>query len=651
MSTFKYLFTPKKIGSLMIKNRILSTGHMTSYVENGIPTDRLIAYHKERAKGGAGLIIMEANAIHPTAFFTADTICAFKDEVIPYYKKLAEAVHPYGTKMFVQLFHPGREVFPSGTSVAVAPSSVPADRFRIIPKELELDEIKDIIKGYADTALRVKTGGLDGVEIVASHGYLPSQFWSPRLNLRKDEYGGQSLENRLRFLKDIVEEVRGKVGSDFVVGLRLSVDDLEDEGAEYGEIQEILRYIDKQIGGLDYFNLTGGSSATYASSAFIVPPAPVPPAHFASHAAKIREQVSVPIFVAGRINDPVIAENVLANGQADMVGMTRAMICDPHMPNKALREEFDRIRVCIGCDQACIGHMQLDIPISCLQNPVTGRELQYADMPKAQKVKSIAIIGGGPAGMKAAAIAAERGHRVTLLEKSDELGGQVKLARKVPGREEFGELVSNLKRDLDYYRVDVRLNVEATKEMILNMAPDEVIIATGGNPYIPHAKGMDLPHVVTAWDILSRRKEPGKKVVVADWKGDMTGVGVALYLKELGCDVELVTSCYQVGHSIQEKVRSFVLTQLFLNEVEMTSQYKISEVTEDSVAFSNIYTGQKIKRENVDTVVLAYGLLQENSLFHQLKEHMSTIHRIGDSLIPRTVEEAILEGFKLAVNL
>ena len=452
-------------------------------------------------------------------------------------------------------------------------------------------------------------------------------------------------------MKDIVEEVRGKVGSDFVVGLRLSVDDLEDEGAEYGEIQEILRYIDKQIGGLDYFNLTGGSSATYASSAFIVPPAPVPPAHFASHAAKIREQVSVPIFVAGRINDPVIAENVLANGQADMVGMTRAMICDPHMPNKALREEFDRIRVCIGCDQACIGHMQLDIPISCLQNPVTGRELQYADMPKAQKVKSIAIIGGGPAGMKAAAIAAERGHRVTLLEKSDELGGQVKLARKVPGREEFGELVSNLKRDLDYYRVDVRLNVEATKEMILNMAPDEVIIATGGNPYIPHAKGMDLPHVVTAWDILSRRKEPGKKVVVADWKGDMTGVGVALYLKELGCDVELVTSCYQVGHSIQEKVRSFVLTQLFLNEVEMTSQYKISEVTEDSVAFSNIYTGQKIKRENVDTVVLAYGLLQENSLFHQLKEHMSTIHRIGDSLIPRTVEEAILEGFKLAVNL
>lgn len=651
MSTFKYLFTPKKIGSLMIKNRILSTGHMTSYVENGIPTDRLIAYHKERAKGGAGLIIMEANAIHPTAFFTADTICAFKDEVIPYYKKLAEAVHPYGTKMFVQLFHPGREVFPSGTSVAVAPSSVPADRFRIIPKELELEEIKDIIKGYADTALRVKTGGLDGVEIVASHGYLPSQFWSPRLNLRKDEYGGQSLENRLRFLKDIVEEVRGKVGSDFVVGLRLSVDDLEDEGAEYGEIQEILRYIDKQIGGLDYFNLTGGSSATYASSAFIVPPAPVPPAHFASHAAKIREQVSVPIFVAGRINDPVIAENVLANGQADMVGMTRAMICDPHMPNKALREEFDRIRVCIGCDQACIGHMQLDIPISCLQNPVTGRELQYADMPKAQKVKSIAIIGGGPAGMKAAAIAAERGHRVTLLEKSDELGGQVKLARKVPGREEFGELVSNLKRDLDYYRVDVRLNVEATKEMILNMAPDEVIIATGGNPYIPHAKGMDLPHVVTAWDILSRRKEPGKKVVVADWKGDMTGVGVALYLKELGCDVELVTSCYQVGHSIQEKVRSFVLTQLFLNEVEMTSQYKISEVTEDSVAFSNIYTGQKIKRENVDTVVLAYGLLQENSLFHQLKEHVSTIHRIGDSLIPRTVEEAILEGFELAVNL
>lgn len=651
MAEFNYLFTPKKIGSLWIKNRILSTGHMTSYVRDGIPTDRLIAYHKERAKGGAGLIIVEANAVHPTAFFTADTICAFKDEVIPYYKKLAEAVHPYGTKMFVQLFHPGREVFPSGTSVAVAPSAVPADRFRIIPKELEIEEIRDIIKGYADTATRVKTGGLDGVEIVASHGYLPSQFWSPRLNLRKDIYGGQTIENRLRFLKEIIENVRERVGSEFVVGLRLSVDDLEDEGAEYGEIQEILQYIDKQIGGLDYFNLTGGSSATYASSAFIVPPAPVPPAHFASHAAKIREQVTVPIFVAGRINDPVIAENVLANGQADMVGMTRAMICDPHMPNKALRGELERIRVCIGCDQACIGHMQMDIPISCLQNPVTGKELQYADMPMAEKIKNIAIIGGGPAGMKAAVIAAERGHRVTLFEQSDELGGQVKMARKVPGREEFGELVSNLKRELDYYRVDVRLNTTVTKELILEMKPDEVIIATGGKPYIPHVEGIDLPHVVTAWDILTRQKEPGKKVVVADWKGDMTGVGVALYLKEIGCDVELVTSCYQVGYSIQEKVRTFTLTQLFLKEIEMTSQYKLSKAGPNSVTFSNIYTGQELKKENVDTLVLAYGLLQENDLFHELKEHVPNIYRIGDSLIPRTVEEAVLEGFELAASL
>jgi 2,4-dienoyl-CoA reductase-like NADH-dependent reductase (Old Yellow Enzyme family)/thioredoxin reductase len=623
---------------------------MTTYVKNGLPTEQLLNYHKERAKGGAGLIVIEANAVHQSAFMTSDIIAAHTDDIIPYYQQLADTVHPYGTKMFVQLFHPGREVSPSGKAIPVAPSTVPSDRFRIMPRELEPEEIRDIIKGYGDTAERVKKGGLDGVEIVASHGYLINQFWSPRINLRKDEYGG-SFPNRMRFLQEIMQAVRSKVGDEFPVGLRLSVDDFVKEGIGFEEVLEVLKYADQQIGGFSYFSLIGGSSATYASSIFIVPPAPIPPAHFAPHAGRIREAVSVPIFLTSRINDPVIAEKVLANGQADLVGMTRAMICDPHMPNKALRGEIQKIRLCIACNQACIGHMQKDEPISCIQNPVTGREAMYAEMPKAMKRKQIVIVGGGPAGMKAAVIASERGHKVTLVEKTDELGGQVKIARNIPGREEFGELVSNLKRELEALRVDVRLHTEATKEFILSLHPDEVILATGSTPYLPDIEGINLPHVVTSWDLLNRNKTAGKRVVVADWKGDMPGVGSALYLLNQGCDVEIFTSCVHIGFALQSYVRTLILTQLYLKDVGMHPNYKLAKIEPKAVVFENILTGQTIRRDNVDTVVLAYGTIQETSLYQQLKGAVPNLHMIGDCVTPRTVEEAILEGFELAAAL
>ncbi|RNB81193.1 FAD-dependent oxidoreductase [Brevibacillus fluminis] len=648
--SFTYLFTPVKIGSVWIKNRILSTGHMTTFVDNYLPTDQFIRYHRERAKGGAGLIVIEANAVHPSAIMTPKTISALQDEVIPYYRKLAEAVRPYDTRVFAQLFHPGREISPSGTAIPLAPSTIPSDRFRIMPKELEKHEIQEIINGYGNAAARVKQGGLDGVEIVASHGYLISQFWSPRMNYRTDQYGG-SFSNRMRFFKEVLAAVRSRVGVDYPVGLRISVDDFVEEGLGFQDVLEITTYIDQELGGVSYLGLTGGSSSTYLSSVFIAPPAPIPPAHFASYAGQIKERVSIPIFVNSRINDPVIAEKVLANGQADMVGMTRALICDPHMPNKALRGEFNRIRLCIACNQACIGHMQNDQPISCIQNPVTGRELSYSDMEKATNRKNVVIVGGGPAGMKAAVTAAERGHKVTLLEKSGELGGQVKLARRIPGREEFGELIPNLKSELEHYRVDVHLNTETSKELLANLNPDELIIATGSIPYIPKVGGIDLPHVMTTWDILEKKKSVGNRVLIVDWKGEMAGVGTALYLRNQGYDVEIITNCLYIGFGLQSYVRSAMLSQLYTKNVEMLCNYKLHHIEPTEVTFENIYNGEKIVRKNVDTVVLACGNMQQIDLYKEIKAEFPNARLIGDSLLPRTVEEAILEGFELAAQI
>ncbi|WP_235427271.1 FAD-dependent oxidoreductase [Cohnella kolymensis] len=253
--------------------------------------------------------------------------------------------------------------------------------------------------------------------------------------------------------------------------------------------------------------------------------------------------------------------------------------------------------------------------------------------------------------MKAAVIAAERGHDVTLLERSDELGGQVKLARKIPGREEFGELIPNLKRELEFYRVNVQLSTEATKESVLSMQPDEIILATGSTPYIPNVTGTDLPHVATTWDILEQRKTAGKRVVIADWKGDMPGVGTALYLQNQGCQVELVTSCLFIGFGLQSYVRSMMFSQLYSKEVGMICNYKLAKIEPNSVTFENIYTGDPLVRENVDTVILACGNIQQIDLFRQLKDTVPNVHLIGDGMMPRTVEEAILEGFELAASL
>ena len=350
---FPHLFSSLKIRGCKLKNRIMSTAHDTTMPVDGTVNAALVAYQEARARGGVGLIVLQVSGVHETARYTNHVLMATDDTSIAGYARMAEAVHRHGTVLFAQLFHPGREIAEADgglLSVAYAPSSVPNERFHVMPRALKIPLIRAIVSGYGDAARRMQTAGLDGVEIVASQGYLPSQFLNPRVNMRDDQYGGD-LDNRLRFLREVIADVRSKVGDSFVVGMRISGSELDDLGLSEDECLEAIKALADHI---DYVNITLGTSATLGGAVHIVPPMTIDIAYAAPYAARVRKSVHIPVFVTGRINQPQIAEAVIAAGQADVCGMTRALICDPDMPNKAQTGRGEDIRACIACNQACI---------------------------------------------------------------------------------------------------------------------------------------------------------------------------------------------------------------------------------------------------------------------------------------------------------
>jgi 2,4-dienoyl-CoA reductase-like NADH-dependent reductase (Old Yellow Enzyme family) len=444
---FPHLFSPYRIKCLEIRNRIFSTGHDTDLGRHGAPSEDLIAYQAARAKGGAGLIVVQVVAVHDTARYTSEVLMGTTDEHLPMFTRLFKAIHDGGSAAFVQLFHPGRELLgrrEGVTQAAYGPSSSPTERFRIVPRALSSEEIEEIVEGYGAAARRMVEAGVDGVEIVASHGYLPSQFMNSTINLRNDRYGG-SLENRLRFTRDAVASVRKRVPQDLIVGLRLSGIEYDIAGIDETDMLTICRELKEEF---DYFNVIAGTSASSSGAVHIVPPMTIEAGYLGPVAGKFKQALGKPVFVAGRINQPQEAEAILAQGRADMCGMTRAMISDPDMPNKALSGRVEDFRACIACNQACIGHAQLGLSISCIQHPETGREIQYGTRPRARRRLRVMVAGGGPGGMKAASVAAECGHDVTLYEKAVRLGGQALLAQLLPYRAEFGGIVTNLAREV-----------------------------------------------------------------------------------------------------------------------------------------------------------------------------------------------------------
>jgi mycofactocin system FadH/OYE family oxidoreductase 2 len=645
MNDYNYLFSPLKIGSVTVKNRVVFSAHMTNNGAGGVVTDKHIAYYTERAKGGAGLIITEEQSVHPTDRAYEKLIDAFDRRVIHGYKKLTDSVHVYGTKIFAQINHNGSQGNSTYSRMAVwGPSAIPDPIFREIPKQMEKEDIRQVVEGYAIVARHVREGGFDGAELQASHSSLIRQFLSPATNKRNDEYGG-SLENRMRYVIELIDAIREAVGRDFTLGIRLCGDELIPGGITLEQTLEIARKLE-ETGKIDYINTSIGNF----HNLFMVEGSMHVPLGYATYmASAIRKVVNIPVFTAGRINDPVQAEQLLAEGHADMIGVVRGQICDPEFTIKAQQGRLNDIRKCIACNQYCVGRMGLNRFLSCIQNPGAGNEKQYGidTLQSCSTRKRVMVVGGGPAGLEAAKIAAERGHDVTIYEREQALGGTVGLFTKIPNRAEFGDHIRNQLNQLEKLDVRIKLGVDVTADLVMRENPDTVVIATGGKKgYPPFAVSEDAIPLGDTRDVLHNRLTLGKKVVLIDFTGGQPATSVAEFLIDNGHEVELLTAALYAGADLGPTQDLPLWYDRVLSKgITITSNVVVKDVGKKITVF-NHYSGAEWQIE-ADSVVYATMGMPDSDLYFALKGKVKELYRIGDCLAPRRVEHAVLDGHRI----
>ena len=654
------LFSPITLRNCVIRNRILQSGHVTGFGEHGLPTERHLRYYETRAKGGIGLIVMEAVAISPHGHIIPHVVQGWRDEVIPWFRRISDAVHAHGAKIFCQAWHNGNKnsSYYSWTN-SESCSDVPCPAIGEVPDILDEEGIRKVIRQYVDFCLRLQAGGYDGVELHFGHGYLPQQFLSPFTNIRKDRYGG-GLENRMRFGLEVIDAVRRAVAGDFVVGLRTSADEMVPKGLTLDDMKEIMP-IWARTGQIDYLNVT---IATYKSLAPVIAPMMVPPRSFVFYASEIKQVVDIPVFAAIRINDPVMANDIIKNNEADMVVMTRATICDPEMPNKAREGRVDDVRMCIACNEGCWERITQRDPITCMQNPETGREGIFKILP-APDPRKILVAGGGVAGMEAAIVARQRGHQVVLCEKTGELGGAVLIWTKAPARQEASQTVRFMKHELERLGVEVRLNTQVTPALVETERPDAVIVATGAttveNP-LPDVVGPDAAieiergaHVVTAEDVLDGKAQTGQRVVVADFQNYMKGLVTAEVLADQGKEVTVIMPLpfRLLGNNpydMDGPTHVIQLVNLTAKKVKRVSDFEVKRARPGKVTIRNVFTEQE-QDLDADTLVLSYWRKADKKLYNELQGKVKELHKIGDCVASRRLINAVYEGYKVAMEI
>jgi len=638
------LFSPIKIKSLELTNRVVMPPMGTNLGnEDGTVSEANLAYIKRRARGGAGLIITEISSIHPNGSGIANELGAYDDRFIPGLKKIADAVHAAGSKVALQLHHAGREsLFLLQQGKAVAPSPIPSLIFRIPPREMTRDEIQETIAAFGAAARRGIAAGFDAIEVHGAHGYLLTQFLSSLSNKREDEYGG-SLINRSRFIIEVLQEVRKAVGPNFPISLRLSVEECIKDGYTFEDIRPILPNLVKA--GADMLHASLG---THGSPGGITSAPPEYPAGFnVWRAKKLKEAVGLPVIAVGRFSDPSLANDVIARGEADLVAFGRQFLADPDFLIKAREGRTEDIRKCLACNQGCIERLILgEGKIRCALNPETGQEMIYPQGPAAIRRK-VWIVGGGPGGLTAAYEAARLGHTVTLFEKEQETGGQLRFASKSPFKDHYGAWASWLTSQAKRMGAVVRTNTKVTEGMISEGNPEVVILAIGGEPIKPDIPGIDLPFVCNAWQVLSGEVRPGKHAIVIG--GGLIGMETADYLCKKGTQVTLV-EVLKRSPVLKITSHGYMLhTRLKDAGCRLLFNTTLTKIEESSV--TALIDGREQILSPVDQVVIAVGLKPYDGLKEFLQARRIRHFIIGDALEPRRILEANEEGARAAWNL
>lgn len=639
---FTKLLEKGKIGNLEIKNRFVMPPMGTLHAnEKGEVTDSMIAYYKKRAEGGFGLVFIEVTAVDEVGKAAPVQVGLWNDSQIEGFSKLLGSIKNAGAKVFVQLHHAGRQSTQKlfGGPNPEAPSKIACPFCDIIPDEMTNERVWQVIDEFGDAALRAKKAGADGVEIHGAHGYLVAQFMSQHSNRRMDEFGGD-FEGRLKFPREIFKNVRKKVGDDFPLSFRFSYDEKVHGGRTLEESMAIAKTA--QENGVDVLDI---SIMTYASLQYMSASPEMPTAFNSFPTKAIKEFVNIPVISVGRYN-PFSAETMLELGCADFIAFGRASIADPDLPNKVAEGKTDDIIPCIACTQSCIGYIFNGQIMSCLVNPVTGHELEF-DFSQNKDPKKVVIIGAGPAGLQAALAASKLGHDVTVIEKEDKIGGQYRLASIPPTKHEIANALKYLHHASLENGVKFEMNIEATPELIEKLAPDAIILATGGVPARPPIEGLDGKNVVTAIDILDGKVQPGRNVLILG--GGMTGVETADFLTEHNRTVTIIDMLPDIAQDEAIIPKAFLKERLRDRPITKIMNAKIKSLTEDGVVYEQ--DGEEKSADGFDTIVLALGVKPCNALESQLEGKAEKIIVIGDAKKPGPANKASEEGLRAAFEI